>query len=315
MSNTDPSHKRRLTDEEVARAVPPTAGVREFRVGIFVILGIVGFFTVLFLMTSPGTFRNRYMVTTHVDDAQGIRRGDPVRMRGINIGRVYRFEMHPEGGVMITLEVEGEWPIPRGSRTELKSMGVLGGMVVSVLPGDGGGVVGPRELLPGRTVDDVLDSAGDLATDASNVFASIQNLLSDSNVAGAGEAITQLREVLRDLSEITEGQAAEVRSLTESLKRSAANVEGITGAEEWARTLALAEVTLANLDRTSAGINETVTSLNVIVARMERGEGTLGRLSTDETLYETLDAAAQSLRELLDDVKANPGRYLKLELF
>jgi len=197
----------------------------------------------------------------------------------------------------------------------LKSMGVLGGMVVSVLPGDGGGVVGPRELLPGRTVDDVLDSAGDLATDASNVFASIQNLLSDSNVAGAGEAITQLREVLRDLSEITEGQAAEVRSLTESLKRSAANVEGITGAEEWARTLALAEVTLANLDRTSAGINETVTSLNVIVARMERGEGTLGRLSTDETLYETLDAAAQSLRELLDDVKANPGRYLKLELF
>ena len=315
MSNTDPSHKRRLTDEEVARAVPPTAGVREFRVGIFVILGIVGFFTVLFLMTSPANFRGRYMVTTHVDDAQGIRRGDPVRMRGINIGRVYRFEMHPEGGVMITLEVEGEWPIPGGSGTELQSMGFLGGMVVSVLPGDGDGVVGPREVLPGRTIEGVLDSAGDLATDASDVFASIQDLLSDSNVAGAGDAVTLLREVLRDLSQVTEGQAAELRSLTESLKRSAANVEGITGSEEWTRTLASAEATFANLDRTSAGINETVASLNVIVARMERGEGTLGRLSTDDSLYESLDAAAQSLRELLDDLKANPGRYLKFELF
>ena len=315
MSNNRAHRDQRLSDDEIMRAVPPTPRAREFRVGIFVVLGIAGFFTILFMMTSPGTFRGRYMVATHVDDAQGIRKGDPVRMRGINIGRVYGFELQPEGGVVITLEVEGDWPIPAGSRTELQSMGFLGGMVVSVVPGDGGGSVGPREVIPGRTIGGVLDSAGDLATDASDVFGRIQALLSDSSVAGTGAAVTHLRDVLSDLSELTEGQAAQIQSLTESLKRSAENVEGITGADEWMRTLASAEVTLATLDRTSSAMEETIASLNTIVARMESGEGTLGRLSTDDSLYESLDAAAVSLRELLDDVKANPGRYLKIEVF
>jgi len=48
---------------------------------------------------------------------------------------------------------------------------------------------------------------------------------------------------------------------------------------------------------------------------MERGEGTLGRLSTDESLYEEVEATVRTLRELLADVKANPGRYLKIEVF
>lgn len=315
MSNNEAHRDQRLSDDEIMRAVPPTPRAREFRVGIFVILGIAGFFTVLFMMTSPATFRGRYMVATHVEDAQGIRKGDPVRMRGINIGRVDGFALHPEGGVMITLEVEGEWPIPTGSRTELFSMGFLGGMVVSVVPGDGERTVGARDVLPGTTIVGVLDSAGDLAGDASDVFGRIQAVLSDSSVAGTGAAVTHLRDVLSDLSELTEGQAAQIHSLTESLKRSAENVEGITGADEWTRTLASAEVTLATLNRTSSAMEETVAALNTIVARMESGEGTLGRLSTDDSLYESLDAAAVSLKELLDDVKANPGRYLKIEVF
>jgi len=60
---------------------------------------------------------------------------------------------------------------------------------------------------------------------------------------------------------------------------------------------------------------KAVASLNTILGRMERGEGTLGRLSTDESLYEEVEATVRTLRELLADVKANPGRYLKIEVF
>ena len=92
---------------------------------MFVILGIASFFTILFLMTSPATFRGRYMLVTRVDDAQGIRKGDPVQMRGINIGRIHRFRMEGDS-VLITLEVEGEWQVPAGSRSELLSGGIFG---------------------------------------------------------------------------------------------------------------------------------------------------------------------------------------------
>lgn len=315
MSNTETNRDRRLSDAEVLQAVPPTAGIRQFRVGIFVILGIIAFFTVLFLMTSPGTFRGRYMVTTQVEDAQGIRRGDPVRMRGINIGRVHAFELAPEGGVVITLEVEGEWPIPAGSTTELTSLGFLGGMVVSVLPGPGEDFVGPWEMLPGASGGGVLDVAENLAVEADDVLARVQAMLSDSTIALTGEAVTHLRDLLGEFLQIVDGQATEVQALTESLRRSAENMEQISGAGEWRAALASAEATLATVERTSGAVQESVASLNVILGRIERGEGTLGRLSMDESLYDTAVETTASLRALLDDIRENPGRYVTIEIF
>ena len=315
MSNTETSRGRRLSDAEVLRAVPPTPGARQFRVGLFVILGIVAFFTVLFLMTSPGTFRGRYMVTTHVEDAQGIRRGDPVRMRGINIGRVHAFELAPAGGVVITLEVEGDWPIPAGSRTELVSLGFLGGMVVSVIPGDGDGFVEPWTMVPGASGGGVLDTVEGLAGEAEDVLTRIQDVLSDSTIAGTGEVVAQMRDLLGEFGEIVDGQATEVRSITESLRLAAENVEQISGADEWRRALASAEATLETVERTSGAIDAGVASLNVILGRIERGEGTLGRLSVDDSLYDSLDEAAVSLHALLEDIRENPDRYVRIEIF
>jgi phospholipid/cholesterol/gamma-HCH transport system substrate-binding protein len=48
---------------------------------------------------------------------------------------------------------------------------------------------------------------------------------------------------------------------------------------------------------------------------MERGEGTLGQLSVNDTLFVTLTAAMASARLLLDDVRANPGRYINVSIF
>ena len=314
MNDSEQSRRRRLSDEEILRAVPPTAKLREFRVGIFVILGIAGFFTFLFLMTDPGTFRGRYSVLTHVDNAQGVRNGDPVRIRGINIGRVQRSALDGEG-VLITLEIDGEWRIPNGSRVEMYSEGVLGGMIVSIVPGRGEGFVEPMGLLPGETSPDLLASAGGMAVEAEDILGQMRALLNDSSVAAAGEAVAHLRDVASDLSALTESQAGEIRTFMQSLQRSAANVEGITEADEWKATFASADAALAGLDRTSREMAKTVASLNTILGRLERGEGTLGRLSTDDSLYEELEATVRTMRELLEDIKANPGRYLKIEVF
>ena len=316
MNNAVPSSgSQQLSDEEVLRAVPPLSGIREFRVGIFVILGIVGFFTVLFLMTSPALFRGRYMLVTEVADAGGIRRGDPVRMRGINIGRVYGFDLAPGGGVHITMELEGEYRIPAEASTELLSMGFLGGMVVSVVPGDTDDYVEPWDIIPGTSAGGVLDQAGDLAGDVSDVLGRVQEFLADSTIANTGAAVESLRDLLEDLAEVTDGQAAELQTLTESLKRSAANVEGITGAEEWSEALASAEGTMAILERTSSSVEESVGSLNTILGRLERGEGTLGQLLTSDELHTSVNSTLRSLEELLDDIRENPGRYVTIEIF
>ncbi len=317
MNNTK-SSSRRPSDDEIARAVPQAARVREVRVGIFVILGLAGFFVILFMMTSPATFRGRYTVLTHVDDAGGMRRGDAVTMRGVNIGRVRAFDLTQETGVLLSLEIERGWDIPVGSRTEVRSTGFLGGMVVAVVTGPGPGFVEPGTLLPGEAVAGVLDVAGDMSDDFMDLLARSRAFLSDSTIAGTEGAVMEVRDLFSAVAarlDTADSLAAEARFVLQDLRRAAANVEDLTGAEEWRDALASAEATLASLERSSAGFEETVASLNTVLGRIERGEGTLGKLLVSDSLYNAYTDLAVTLRELADDVKENPRRYISLRIF
>lgn len=316
--NQAESSGRRPSDAEITRAVPPAARVREVRVGIFVILGLAGFFIILFMMTSPATFRGRYTVLTHVDDAGGMRRGDAVTMRGVHIGRVRAFDLTRETGVVLSLEIERGWQIPLGSRTEVRSTGFLGGMIVAVVTGPGPGFVEPGTLLPGETVAGVLDVAGDMSGDVSDVLARIQAFLSDTTIAGTEGAVVAMRDLFSGVTgtlDTVDSLAAEARTVLTDLRRTAANVEDVTGAEEWRNTLASAEATLASLERSATALEGPVASLGIILGRIERGEGTLGRLSVDDSLYNAYTDLAVSLRQLTDDVKENPRRYISLRIF
>ena len=82
-------------------------------------------------------------------DASGIRKGDPVQMRGVNIGRILGFTILQQG-VEMRLEIEGEYPIPKDSRVEIKASGLLGGMVADVVPGTSPQRATGGDTLPGR---------------------------------------------------------------------------------------------------------------------------------------------------------------------
>lgn len=107
---------------------------RALWVGVFVIQGVAAILTALFTLTDASLFRGRYLAWTFVPDAGGIRRGDPVQMRGVNIGRVASFRIEP-AGVEVELEIDRRCPVPSDSRVELRSSGLLGGMVADIVPG------------------------------------------------------------------------------------------------------------------------------------------------------------------------------------
>ena len=164
------------TDEELRNAIPRNKKRLEFRVGIFVLLGLTSALFALFLLTDPSTFRGRYRVSTVVEDAGGIRRGDPVQMRGVNVGRVMSFSMDQEG-VRITLEIEGEWDIPSDSRSRLVSGGILGGRTVEIVEGRSAESIPGGAELPGENVEGLLDIPAELGQDVQAVLGQIQGLL------------------------------------------------------------------------------------------------------------------------------------------
>ncbi len=310
--------RARATDQEILDATPKGSGGKEAQVGVFVLLGLISFIIVLFWMTDPATLRGRYMLVTEVDNAGGVRSGDPIQMQGVNIGRVHGFEMMDDSRVFITMEIEGEWEIPQGSVTEMGEAGLFGGRSLEIVRGPGPGMFAEWDTLAGEGAagSGILSSVDDLSASAESVLASINAMLDAETVGAVQGSAQELQALLTQLSEVTREQRGELASITASLATAAEGLESASAAgPDFARAVARADSAMAMLSATGERLDVAAASLGTILGRMERGEGTLGRLSTDDALYVNLNAAAETLNTLLADLQANPGRYINLSIF
>ncbi|HEV2733464.1 MAG TPA: MlaD family protein [Longimicrobiaceae bacterium] len=294
---------------------------REIQIGFFFLLGIVAVVTALLMLTDPGTFRGRYDITTTVPDAGGLRKGDPVQMRGVNVGRVRGFHI-TQGGVTVEMEMEREYEVPADSRISMESGGLLGGMIVEVVPGRSGEKVRDGAELPGTAAAGMFDVATTVGTRADTVLGRAAAMLDPRTIQAVGGSAQELQVMLTSLAGLATEQRREIALLSASLRRSAEGVESATTRPELQRAVARMDSITLQLDRSTASLNRSTTSLEAVLGRIERGEGTLGKLSSDETLYNNLNQAALSANRtasnadsLMADIKRNPRKYINLQVF
>ncbi len=303
---------------EVDNARPPQPASRgkhrEAWVGLFVIVGVVSGMATLFALTDPAMFRGRYVVTALVADAAGIRKGDPVILRGVNIGRVQGFEIAREN-VQVRLEILGEYTIPSDSKVELRQDSIMGTTVANVLPGVSPKPLRNGETLPGAAPEGLFKSMEALKDRAKGILDQANATLSPQTVDDIHQSASELQKLLAELRAVTSEQRVELRELSKSLRRSAEGVEGIANGEELKRAVKHIDTLTARLDDTSASLSRSSTSLETVLGRLERGEGTLGKLSKDEALYKNLNETVDNLNKLVEDIRLQPKKYLKLSLF
>ncbi|MEX2467819.1 MAG: MlaD family protein [Gemmatimonadota bacterium] len=310
--------RKGVSDEELMEALPRESGANYARVGAFVLFGLLSFVIVLFWMTDPATFRGRYKVVTTVSNAGGVRSGDPVQMYGLNLGRVRDLEITEPGTVHITLEIEGRWEIPADSRTTFGASGIFGGRTLEIEPGESSEMLQPWDTIPGEsaTGEGLLGSVDELSGQAGTVMERLTALLDEGTVGSVQGSAREMETLLTELSAIADEQRGGLLELTQSLRRSAAGLEDAAAAgPEVASAIARADSAMAALESTGRTLDQAALSLRDVLGRIERGEGTLGRLSTDEALYVNMNAAAESLNALLIDLQQNPRKYISISIF
>lgn len=306
------------SERELATAVPRDSSARHFQVGVFVLLGLVSFITVLFMMTNPAGLRGRYNLVTELADAGGVRRGDPVQMRGVIVGRVSDFEMTQNGRVAIELELYDEWRIPQGSTAALAEAGVFGGRTVELLPGSGSGVLAEGDTIPGEdTGGGLLATVGDLGAEAGVLLERLEMLFDTTTIRSVQGSAGQFESLAGDLRAVVAEQRDELGRMTSSLARAAEGLEATASdaGPDLASAASRADSLLARMEATTEMLDAALLSLDTVLGRMARGEGTLGMLSRDDALYVNTNTALETLTALLLDIKENPGRYLTVEIF
>jgi phospholipid/cholesterol/gamma-HCH transport system substrate-binding protein len=323
-----------MTDaDDVPEPAPPPAPPSRGRdqalwVGFFLVMGVIAIVAALFILTDAAFFRGRYIVSTVVANAGGIRRGDPVQMLGVNIGRVQRFRIAKDN-VEIRLELEGEYNVPRDSHVELKSGGLLGGTIADIVPGDATEFLRNGDRIEGRTVPGLFDAADRVAGQVETVLTQVEKLLTDAtvrNLTATAEntqvATRDVRRLIGDVSTAVGEQRRQLTALEASLQRSATGLEKVTTGPELDRALQRLDALGARMDTVTASLLRSSESVETVTGRAARGEGTLGKMTTDDELYRRLNEtvlnmnqATLSLNRLVEDIQRNPRKYLNLEVF
>ncbi len=298
----------------------------ELKVGLAVVAaGVIFFFGVRYFSDLP-LLGGSYSLRTQFDDAGGLVAGNAVRLSGVKIGSVEAVRLDPETkAVDVRFRVDEGVTIPQGSEAEIAGLGAFGGVRLVVIPGPPGGPpVEPESTLPGRSAPDVI---GRLSAEAPQLIGR-----ADTVLAGAGAAISDADRLLSDPD-------SDLRQTLRALRNAARTLERTLGREEEQLGLILENAetataglsaftaegnldslgaTVERLNRTLAraessldGLEAATERLAAITAKIDQGEGTLGRLVNDDGLYLQLDSAAASLNRLLLDVEENPDRYLR----
>ena len=305
------------SDAEILAALPPRASGREARLGLFVLIGLASFVTVLFWMTDPATFRGRTKLVTTMDDAGGVRGGDPVSMRGIIIGRVHDFELTTGARVDITMEIFPPWQVPIGSRVRLGTAGIFGGRTVEIEPTDDTLYYVQWDTLEstGTMAADLLGAAGDLSVQAGDVMTQLQTLLDAETIGSVQGSARELETLLTELGTGVREQRDALAELTSSLTRSAEGLEDVTTGPELRRVIERADSAMAVLTATGNDLNAVVGALRSVLDGIDSGEGTLGMLVRDDALYTNLTSAVEGLTDFLADLQANPRKYINISIF
>jgi phospholipid/cholesterol/gamma-HCH transport system substrate-binding protein len=312
--------RNRLSQEELRAMAPIRTPRREVHVGLFVVLGVLAVLIALFALTDPGTFRGRYYVSTVVQNAGGIRKGDPVQMKGVNIGRVRDFTIDRSGGVRITMELQHDpnYAVPADSRVSIVSGGLLQSMVAQIIPGRSSEELKDGAVLPAEEAASLTGTVETLSADADTVLVRAQQLLSQQTIGAVGASAQQMQELLVLLTSLAADQRAQLNALTASLGRSAQGLEGTVSAvnqPELARAIARTDSMTIRLDAATGSLQQASASLATLVQRVDSGEGTLGKLTRDDELYQNMNAAINSLNQLTTDIRQNPRKYINVSVF
>ncbi len=272
---------------------------------MFMILLALGFFTII--LSYENIFTPTHHVYVRFEHVRGLRQGDNVFMRGVQVGRVRTLEFQ-EDGVRVHASLDYPPTLYENYRVEILPSSILGGQYLSLYEGtsDHPRVDLDTELRGKRPVD-IMD-------EATTTVRALREALEDGGILENLESV--MLQLNRITTDIAEGRGTLGRMITDD-----ALYENLTSATEDIKLIAArlerGEGTIGKL-MTDETVYENVSRISddlaLISRRIAAGEGMIGRLlSEDDTLYEDLAASAAALRRItvmLAEGEGTLGRML-----
>jgi phospholipid/cholesterol/gamma-HCH transport system substrate-binding protein len=299
---------------------------REFKVGIFAVIVILVSWWGLSWLGGQDLFKsyNTYYVY-YEEVSKDLQVSSRIYIRGVNVGNVRNIELQ-DNKVKVEIAIEDQYAhMIRENSVALITEGMMGGAQIDIIQGNSESVAHDGATLIGELDEGLMGLIAEKIDPLmNNLTATIEKL--SVTVDGVNTILADNTENITNLIANLEGMSAELNGILQDSKGDIDNILGdvssfTTMLKQNSTTI---ESMLQNLDKLSGDVADsnlveqlsgTVERINTIIAAIENGEGSVGKLLTDDEIHNSINDTIDSLNALVTDLKEHPMRYVHFSLF
>ena len=297
---------------------------REIKTGIIVIGGILLFIMGYSYLKANPIFDDSKLFHAVYDHVGGLQTGNQVSINGFSVGKVNDIRFRDASGkLLVTFTVDKNFDFSQNSIAELYDTGIIGGKGIQIIPVfDGASPAKSGDTLqasirPGITelvqqkLTPLQQKVESAVSHADSILISFNQVMDTATQINLQESIGGLNRLIGSLQNTTNSLDSFLKDNQQELDSAVGNIGKITS-----NFASLSDsLSQAGLSRTVSNLENTLVSLDTLLKNMEQGEGTMGRLLKDDSLYENLSEASRELDLLLQDFRLNPKRYVNVSVF
>jgi phospholipid/cholesterol/gamma-HCH transport system substrate-binding protein len=288
----------------------------EVTVGILLTVAVI-VLVVGTLWLVRGGLRSGYPLYTRFPWGQNLRSGQPVMLAGVTVGYVADVELANDGFLDVEMRVNDEYHVPRNAHAEVFPIGIFGDAAVALKPTAPDTVYyQPADTIPSRPSASGLDALQARADSITGSLNRVARALEVEFVQTGGIrelrlAVGGLNRLVAQMQSLFAEQNRNLTATMASLRRAA----GAVDSAQVAATIGGFRQTAANADSLMLRLSSNTTQLQAILARIERGEGTVGKFLADSMLYRDARNLLTRVDSLVVDFQRNPRKYINLQIF
>lgn len=306
---------------------------KEIKAGLIAILAIVGFIILFQFMKGKSLFTTDNIFYAKFDNVEGLEASNPVSINGLKVGQVDQIIpiTEPDGKIhfVVKVTVDDNFEFSKRSTLEIFEPGLMSGKEMRVNLAYGSPMAKDGDTLKGAfklsMMNNISSQVGPVKDQLQIVLKRVDSLMMNANamtdaqnqqairalLASLNRTVTSFESTSQQTNALLANNDPRIQKMLDNANL--ATISAKTTIDKYGRVAD--EVDVQKLNNTIDKLSLTADKLNGIIAGIQNGEGSLGKLTKDEQLYNNLNESSANLNNLILDLKANPKRYLNFSVF
>jgi phospholipid/cholesterol/gamma-HCH transport system substrate-binding protein len=300
---------------------------RELKTGIFAIIVIALFIWGYNYLKGKNLFDGTIKTYfTEYNNVQGLNKASVVTINGVEVGKVVdiSFNKNPKkrGELIVEFSILEDIQFSKNSVAKIYSASLMGGKSLAVVPSYEGEMAKPGDYLKGEIESDIFSTVTEklnplqakvenVIVKADSLFGNLNDVIDAKTRINIKQSMMQLNATLANFNSASKNLSILVSDNKNKLNKTLTNTALMTSnLKKISDTLVQ-----ANLGLTVKNLQTTITNLNEVLTEINTGNGSLGKIIKNDSLYNNLTNASKELEELLREMKLHPKRFVHFSLF